>query len=112
MHPAMRQRVQQSIAENRHAYIGIDSALLFSMQLDSLCDAVLWIEAPRYKRIIRALHRDALSLLQVFARVNSQRHLRIKVIESHADIYIVNNRFSHRTLVESLQPILNAIIVE
>jgi len=93
VHPVMRGRVADVAAEGRQAGtpLVIDAALLFYMELHKSCDLVLWVEAPFFLRLFRALRRDNLSLSVVLSRFSAQRHITPQPYSHDVDIRRVNN---------------------
>ncbi len=103
LHPSMRHRVEEQIERHNRSQVVIDAALLLQMQLYRLCDLTLWVSAPRLLRIMRALRRDSLSLIQIWQREWAQRHLVAQISAIDADIHIVRNNGSIRALQKSLE---------
>ena len=105
LHPPMRQRVKEQIAhhDRYHNHIVIDAALLLQMQLYRFCDHILWVKALLPLRIIRALRRDALSLIQIWQRERAQRHLVAQISVIDADIHIVGNNGGITALHRNLE---------
>ncbi|RPJ05298.1 MAG: dephospho-CoA kinase [Spirochaetaceae bacterium] len=89
LHPAMKERVASFV--KKHANSAINAALLYTMGLDMLCDAVITVQAPLLQRIFRGMKRDHLSLFQVIRRILAQRKIQVKNTEGEADRYIISN---------------------
>lgn len=81
----------------------INAALLFYMELDVLCDAVILVRAPVVSRVVRAIRRDGLDLRRVILRLWSQRGLETQAHRSPADIITVDNRGTPEALRRRLQ---------
>ncbi len=90
-HPAMVSAVSEEIHANPESDFVINAAILFHMGLHTLCDRVLWVEAPLLVRIRRALQRDDLPLTQVVKRIWSQRKLSSQPFQNLVDTYNVRN---------------------
>jgi dephospho-CoA kinase len=60
--------------------------------MDSLCDKVLWIETPLFKRIKQAFFRDRNKISHIFSRIRSQQDLTVQHFSAGVDIYMVRNR--------------------
>jgi dephospho-CoA kinase len=109
VHPWMRDRVAAIVAEFRHAPgpsgLVINAALLFHMQLDSLCDVILLVRAPLIERLRRARRRDDLPVRHMLQRLWSQRHLDTQAYGSSADTITVDNGKSPADLYRQLEGI-------
>ena len=91
VHPVMRAEVLRFIDSHPGKEIVVNAAVLFTMRLEELCDAVIMVDAPVFIRIRRARNRDNLSLLQVIRRFTSQRNLGLQSAAGDVDIYTVYN---------------------
>lgn len=90
-HPAMVSAVSEEIRASATEDFAINAAILFHMGLHTLCDRVLWVEAPLLARVRRALQRDDLALIQVAKRIWSQRKLSSQPFRNLVDTYNVRN---------------------
>ncbi|HKK48325.1 MAG TPA: dephospho-CoA kinase [Alkalispirochaeta sp.] len=103
VHPWMRERVRREIAEWRGEQgLVINAALLFYMELDSLCDAVLLVRAPLRQRFQRARRRDDLSLRHILRRLWIQRGLDAQALSSPAETITVENGRTPEVLFQRL----------
>jgi dephospho-CoA kinase len=102
VHPAMIAEVERRVGANTGRKVAINAAILFHMKLHRSCDAVLWVTAPFAMRVVRALRRDHLPLLQVAGRLWAQRKLSPQPFMNSVDIYIVKNSGSERALESSI----------
>ncbi|MFW5801076.1 MAG: dephospho-CoA kinase [Spirochaeta sp.] len=91
LHPAMVEAVRRWIQQEKHRDILIDAAVLFRMGLHSLCDRVLFVEAPVLLRLIRGKLRDNISISGFLQRNRSQKHIVSQARSEGADIYRVSN---------------------
>jgi dephospho-CoA kinase len=85
------------VAESRtHAEpppgIIINAAILYKMGLDSYCDLVFWIDAPKIVRALRARRRDSLPWKEIFKRIRSQNSMNAQLEAGNVDMYRVDNR--------------------
>jgi dephospho-CoA kinase len=80
----------------------INAALLFYMDLDSLCDAVLLVRAPLWARFRRARRRDDLSFRRILHRLWTQRRLDTQALSSPAETITVENGRTLEVLFERL----------
>ncbi|MBI9108471.1 MAG: dephospho-CoA kinase [Spirochaetales bacterium] len=112
IHPWMVSETERRIREytsggSRH--IVINAAILFKMGLHSHCHCVVWVEAPLYMRIIRALNRDPLNLPAVLKRIYAQRKLKPKPLEKYVDIYRIVNKSGMDSLRMEIRSVLDLI---
>lgn len=90
-------------------HVIINAAVLYRMKLDSLCGAVIWIEAPLLTRIRRALKRDNAGIFQIFKRIYTQRQLKPKPSAESVDTYRVGNNSDSDALHRNLESVLEQI---
>ncbi len=95
-------------AEGRR-HVVVNAAILYRMELDKLCDCVIWIEAPLVTRFRRALKRDSAGIAAVIKRIYTQRQLKPKPSENSVDIYRVENRTGISPLRLKIEHVLNEI---
>lgn len=103
VHPFMVQRVRAMIEAHQHDSppppgIIINAAILYKMKLDTLCDLVLWIQAPRILRFLRARRRDRLSARAILRRLSAITTTFSQLPCSDVDRYRVTNIFMPGTL--------------
>ena len=91
IHPVMVEMVKKKIRENEGADILINAAILHRMGLDKLCSAVIWVDAPLFARIRRALKRDSLPLKEVLKRIRTQTDLNTNLMKKKSDTYTIRN---------------------
>ena len=113
VHPWMRERVREEIdawravapadrAAGGERGLVINAALLFHMQLDRLCDAVILVRAPLWARVRRARSRDGLPFHRILQRLWVQRRLDTQAFASPADTITVENGRSPESLYAEL----------
>lgn len=90
LHPEMVRVVSERVPEEEGRRTLINAALLVHMGLDTLCDAVLRVDAPVIVRMFRARRRDGLAWKDIFARIRRQGH--VKFSSESVDTYTVWNR--------------------
>ena len=91
VHPEMVEMVRERLAAATGEVV-VNAALLFPMGLDALCDVALWVHAPLFTRLLRASHRDRLSIADILRRFWTQRKLSPQPSRSDVDIHTVENR--------------------
>lgn len=114
VHPWMRRRVREEVDAYREAAarsqdaprgLVINAALLFYMELDEVCDAVILVRAPFFVRVRRARERDRSSIWRTIRRLRAQRQLDTQALRSVADIIMVENGGSLESLHMRLEEI-------
>ena len=74
VYPIIIQQIQEFI--NQHEKSIINATVLYKTpELLAYCDKVIFVTAPFFKRLSRALRRDKLPLTQILKRFHAQRHL-------------------------------------
>lgn len=89
-HPWIAQEVRRQVEAVPHAVV--HAALLHKMGLWRLCDAIVWVQAPLWTRILRARARDGWGWKRIWDRIWAQRKLGPHVFGPDVDILIVDNR--------------------
>jgi dephospho-CoA kinase len=92
LHPVIFKMVRDIIAESHGEDLILNGAILGKIGMDSLCDKVLWIETPLFKRIKQAFFRDRNKISHIFSRIRSQQDLTVQHFSAGVDIYMVRNR--------------------
>lgn len=113
VHPEMKRLLAEEIAARTaaetathgEAKIIINAALIFYMQLHTLCDRVVWVEASTFRRFLRARKRGGLSIPEILRRFWAQRHLGPHSYSESVDIHIVKNEGARERLKGRLQSI-------
>jgi dephospho-CoA kinase len=90
VHPPMVAEVRRLVQRLDGAVV-INAAVLFRMQLEGLCDAVVCVRAPLRQRLQRARRRDGAGLIAVLRRMRAQRGICPKLNANGVDIYYVDN---------------------
>jgi len=90
LYPAITERIKGFIAGANNDVV-INAPLLQRAGLQRICDAVVFIRAPVFLRLVRAMRRDALSLHDAWTRVNAQKDVHPKSIGPGVDTYSVLN---------------------
>ena len=74
VYPIIIQEILEFI--NNHEKTIINATVLYKTpQLLAYCDKVIYVSAPFFKRLARALRRDKLPLFQLLRRVQAQKNL-------------------------------------
>ncbi len=74
VYPIIIQQILEFI--NRHEKSIINATVLYKTpELLAYCDKIIYVSAPFFKRLARALRRDKLPLTQILKRFHAQRHL-------------------------------------
>lgn len=96
VHPEMVKVVSERIPADPEMRTVINAALLVHMGLDTLCNAVVHVDAPLLVRAVRARRRDALPWRDIKLRIERQRSLKFR--SDSVDTYTVRNTFGRRAL--------------
>ncbi len=92
LHPAIRQRCLQKLADVRSPYVLFVAPLLIENQLTDLCDAILVVDVSENTQIERTMKRDRNSQALVQRIINAQvsRQTRLsyatQVLENEGDL--------------------------
>ena len=105
VHPEMKRLLAEEIAARTEVHIIINAALIFYMELHTLCDLVIWVEASLIRRFFRARKRGGLSTLDILRRFWTQHHLGPHSYSESVDIHIVKNEGARERLEGRLQSI-------
>ncbi len=97
LYPDITERIRRFIAEDDRAVV-INAPLLQRAGLQSLCDALVFVTAPAFIRLFRAMGRDRLSLRDAWRRINAQKDVRPQLNDRVVDTYTVRNWGSMRSL--------------
>lgn len=91
IHPWMIDSCRKGIKNNPHKNILINAAILHHMELNRLCDSVLWVESSLFIRLKRGISRDNLSIFSIVRRMYGQGKLDAKYWVEDVDIYSIQN---------------------
>jgi dephospho-CoA kinase len=86
----------------------INAAILFTLGLERLCDLVICVRAPLFKRLARAKRRDGSSIVRAWRRICSQRRICPKSNGFQVDIYYVKNSGSLSRFEEQAVELMKA----
>lgn len=103
VHPAMKIRVVRELSAAPDVRYVLNAAILFTMDLDRFCDAVVWVDAPWPRRWARAMKRDRIGPFEALKRIYIQRHLGAQARARGADIIIVENRGDLEASLQALR---------
>jgi dephospho-CoA kinase len=108
VHPWMVESVREKIGELQGGNIVVNAAILFKMGLHSLCDAVVWVDAPWPVRFLRALRRDGFHPIRVMQRIVAQRGMRAQIRRENVDIYSIANTGARGALVAKVERLMES----
>jgi dephospho-CoA kinase len=98
LHPAMRRRIEETIAaEERRGEVRaivLDAAILLEAGWNTLCDRILFVDAPRDQRLARLIGQRGWTAETLEARERAQWDLERK--RRQADLIIVNDSTPER----------------
>lgn len=109
VHPVMVDNVKTILQLNKGKNIVINAAILADMGLDKFCDAVIWVDAPLFARIRRAISRDKAPLFSIIKRIIAQANLKSNLTKKNADTYIIENKGNIKDFSESVEKTLKLI---
>jgi dephospho-CoA kinase len=111
VHPVMvdtaRERIIRVREEGSSPGVVINAALLYRMGLHTLCDTVIYVDAPFRMRLERARKRDRADLLGVMRRLRSQQDVAPQFFGPDADVLSVQNDGSQEQLRAKLERLLS-----
>lgn len=110
LHPWMRDEVRREIEQTETSSsparrVVINAALLFHMEMDSLCDAVILVRAPLLARVVRTVRRDGFHPRRMLPRMWAQRGMETQARLSRADIITVDNCGTPQALYQRLEEV-------
>lgn len=103
LYPEITERIRRFIAGGGD--VVINAPLLQRAGLQGLCDALVFVRAPAFVRLVRAVRRDRLPLRDAWARINAQKDVKPQCNESAVDTYSVPNWGSARSLERRIRRI-------
>ncbi len=107
IHPEMIDRCRKEINNNSHKNILINAAILHHMELNQLCDSVLWVESSLISRFKRGISRDNLSFISILKRIYGQRKLDAKYWVEDVDIHSIQNNGSGNGLEAEVNSLID-----
>lgn len=109
-HPYIVQQIRTLVHESKSLYddiIVIDAAVLFESGLDSICDKVVAVLAPKEVRLKRVMNRDGMSKLDALLRINAQNPN--EYYASKADYVLDGTDISSSDISKLISKILEAV---
>lgn len=88
LHPMIAAAIEDRVSA-RETPITVNAVYLVRAGLHRLCDAVLWVAAPWWTRLARALRRDRHTLRHVLRVMRAQRGLRRRDARTHSREFVV-----------------------
>lgn len=107
VHPWMKRRIAARLKELQPRAVVIDAALLCYLELDQLCDAVIWVKASLLRRLLRVQRRDHASLSDALRIMRVQKKL--KLTTRTADTYTMRNNTSQKRFIRKCTQQLEAL---
>jgi dephospho-CoA kinase len=80
----------------------LNAALLEKNDFWKKCDCILWVDAPYFIRLIRALKRDGKPLKELIGLFRIQAKLKPQYFFQRVDIYTIKNGGNRKTLEKRL----------
>ena len=111
VHPWMKQQCEIQIRQDQEAGRNsvINAALLHYMELDSLCDHALFVQAPLLQRFYRAKFRDGINLSDFFKREGAQKHIRVYNVACRGAVFCIRNTRGREFVRKQLDEMLRII---
>ena len=109
-HPYIVQQISTLVNESKslnNDIIVIDAAVLFESGMDSICDKVIAILAPKEVRLKRIMNRDIISKSDALLRINAQNAH--EYYTSRADYVVDGTHISSSIISELIAKILEAV---
>lgn len=107
IYPKINELITLFIEKNHDTGVVINAPLLYKSPVLDRCSFVIFISAPVILRLIRAIRRDSLPIMQILRRFSAQKHLFAQYIEKNVDIIKVDNRGSIRAFEKKLAKLLS-----
>jgi dephospho-CoA kinase len=105
LYPDITERIRRFVAEDESDVV-INAPLLQRAGLEKMCNAVVFVTAPAFIRLVRAMRRDKLSLHDAWVRINAQKDVRPQFNDPGVDTYSVPNWGGVRSLERRVQRIV------
>jgi dephospho-CoA kinase len=103
LYPSITERIRRLIAAGGD--VVVNAPLLQRAGLHTICDVLVFVRAPAFLRLLRAMRRDRLALRDAWPRVNAQKDVRPQCNEPGVDTYSVPNWGSVRSLERRIRRI-------
>lgn len=108
LHPLMIESIKEKIEKCNNHLILINAALLFQMNLDKLCDFIIFIKSSLYNILKRGIKRDKRKIKEILKILYIQKKNAFnKKKLRDADIYYIKNNGNIKKLSEKLEKIIN-----
>jgi dephospho-CoA kinase len=95
LHPKMTERcLERADSRDQEACPAgtlFNAAVLHTMGLDVHCDAVVFVKAPMFLRLYRAVRSRGMSIGNFLRRNRSQKEIDEKYVSAHVPIYVIMN---------------------
>jgi dephospho-CoA kinase len=107
IYPRINLLLNRFIDDNQGKIVVINAPLLHKSPILTRCDFVIFIDAWLPIRFFRAIKRDKLHPMQIFARFSAQKNLFAQYLLKNVDIQRVRNKGSIRALEKGLTKLLS-----
>lgn len=91
LYPWLKQKVLQWKSANPDGVLVINGALLYRSGFDSMCDGIVYVDAPYETRLARARRRDAVSSEDFERREAAQADVDFRSVTYRAPLYVIVN---------------------
>lgn len=107
--PEVDRKIIEFIDSNKDKNLIINATVLYKISSVKKCDSVIFVDAPIFTRLKRAMNRDNIKPFLILQRFWSQRNLFSKYKKSNADTYRVKNTKNLLSLEENVKKLLDKI---
>ena len=98
LHPAIAGAIEERVSR-QETPVTVNAVYLVRAGLHRLCDVVLWVAAPWWTRLARALRRDGHALRRVLRVMRAQHGLRLRGARTNSrDVVLIHAGCSLRAL--------------
>ncbi len=108
VHPAIEKLAADFMKANPGKNIVLNATVLYKVtDLMKLCDLILFVDAPKLLRFVRARRRDGMKAKEIFARFKAQKKLFECYAHTGIRIEVVKNFGSIKNLENKIESIVN-----
>lgn len=92
IYPELIIKIKEEISKNPQKNIILNATVLYKIpEILNLCEKIIYVSAPFFKRLIRAKKRDKMPFVQILKRFYSQKNLYSEYKKFNIPIEIVKN---------------------
>lgn len=106
VHPYVIKKMEEAIQNNKEEWLFLDIPLLYEARLEYLCDQILVVYVDEQIQLERLRKRNALSLKEAKARIDSQMPLIEKKQKAN---YIIDNNGSYENLIKQVDQFIQEL---